>query len=96
MEKQCYEIGYRLNNSQRERIEAKGFYVYATRSWDMGCGCTLEKRVIVNHETDVLLNFKPEEIEEGIVSYDYFKWLEDNNVELDSKAFESVREIINE
>ena len=96
MEKCCYEIGWRLNSSQRQRIEEKGFYVYATRSWDEGRGCTLEKRVIVNHETDVLLNFKPEEIEPNIVTYDYYEWLEQNNVELDSKPFKSVEDIINE
>ena len=94
--KNYYLTGCRLNKSQRERIESKGFYVYATRSWDEGCGCSLEKRVIVNHEDDVILNFKPEEIEPNIVCYDFYKWCDENEVYDDDKTFESVLPIVNE
>lgn len=52
-----YEVGYRLKSNQREELKKRGYHVYATRSWDNGCGCTLEHRVLVNHETDVITNF---------------------------------------
>lgn len=52
-----YEVGYRLNSAQRKALKEKGLHIYATRSWDEGTGCTLEHRVIVNHESDVVCNF---------------------------------------
>ena len=57
MDKKYCQIGWRLNSEQRAAIKVKGFYVYANRSWDEGCGCTLEHRVIVNHENDVITNW---------------------------------------
>lgn len=57
MIKHYYEVGYRLNNAERKAIKDQGFHIYATRSWDSGTGCTLEHRVIVNHETDVVTDF---------------------------------------
>lgn len=94
--KHYYLTGYRLNNSQRQRIEEKGFYVYATRSWDSGCGCSLEKRVIVNHEDDVILDFKPEEIEPNIVSYDFYEYCDKNEVYDDDEVFKEVMPIVEE
>ena len=96
MNKHYYLTGYRLSKEQRDKIEAQGFYVYATRSWDSGNGCSLEKRVIVNHEDDVILNFKPDEIEPNIVCYDFYEWCDKNEVYDDDETFESVLLIVNE
>ena len=57
MDKKYCQIGWRLTREQREAIKEKGFYTYANRSWDEGNGCTLEHRVIVNHENDVITNW---------------------------------------
>lgn len=57
MSNKYYEVGYRLNSAQRQELKRRGYHVYSTRSWDEGRGCTLEHRVIVNHETDVITNF---------------------------------------
>ena len=57
MSNKYYEVGWRLTSAQREAIKKLGYHVYATRSWDTGRGCTLEHRVLVNHETDVITNF---------------------------------------
>lgn len=57
MEKNYCVIGWRLNSRQKEELHKRGLYTYANRSWDEGCGCTLEHRVIVNHEADVITNW---------------------------------------
>ena len=56
MEKNYCIIGWRLNDAQKEELHKRGLYTYANRSWDFGNGCTLEHRVIVNHESDVITN----------------------------------------
>ena len=57
MENKYYEVGWRLTSAQRKALKDRGYHVYATRSWDEGTGSTLEHRVLVNHETDVITNF---------------------------------------
>lgn len=57
MANKYYLVGWRLNSEQRKALREKGLHIYATRSWDEGTGCTLEHRVFVNHEDDVITNF---------------------------------------
>lgn len=57
MSNKYYEVGYRLTSAQRQELKNRGYHVYSTRSWDEGYGCTLEHRVLVNHESDVITNF---------------------------------------
>lgn len=58
MKKHYLLIGWRLTKEQREEIKNMGLYVYQARSWDEGTGCTLEHRVWVNHEADVITDFE--------------------------------------
>lgn len=89
MDKKYCQVGWRLNSMIRILIKQKGFYVYSNRSWDEGNGCTLEHRVIVNHENDVITNWpaldenNPEDMQNDFYEYmdkcdaeedyDYFK-----------------------
>ena len=95
MANKYYEVGYRLTYAQREAIKALGYHVYATRSWDSGCGCTLEHRVIVNHETDVITNFpalddnNPEDF-----ANDFFEHMEKCDADNEWKLGKELEEIL--
>ena len=90
--KHYYEIGWRLNKAQREAIKAKGYFVYSTRSWDEGTGSTLEHFVMVNHESDVIMDF--EALQPNQREDNFYKFLEDNNVEYDSTIGDKLKDIL--
>ena len=95
MENKYYEIGWRLNSAQRKAIKDLGYHVYATRSWDEGCGSTLEHRVIVNHETDIITNFpalddnNPEDM-----ANDFYEHMEKFKAENDLEITPELRAIL--
>lgn len=93
--KKYYQIGWRLNGQQRQALKERGLYVYANRSWDEGCGCTLEHRVIVNHENDVIMNFAAlnENDREDRID-DFYAYVNDNDIEDDYKLYEDNKDIL--
>ena len=93
--KHYYEVGWRLSKAQREAIKAMGYYVYSTRSWDEGCGSTLEHFVLVNHESDVIMDFEAlDSNDKNAYINDFYKFLDKNNVEYDSTIGESLKTIL--
>jgi len=95
MENKYYELGWRLNSTQRKALKDLGYHVYATRSWDEGCGSTLEHRVLVNHETDVITNFpalddnNPEDM-----ANDFYERMEEFNATSDLEITPEMRTIL--
>lgn len=81
MQKYYCEVGYRLNKEQRKQYEDKGLFVYSTRSWDSGCGCSLEKFVLVNHESDVIMNFEALNESNDFYENDFFDFIEREDIE---------------
>lgn len=71
-----YYLTERLTKQTRELLKSKGYFTYATRSWDSGNGCTLEHRVLVNHENDVVTNFKALDDDFRDSKDDFFKCME--------------------
>ena len=88
-------VGWRLNRAQREECSKRGLHVYSTRSWDEGCGCTLEHRVIVNHEDDVITDFEaldPNNRED--FRNDFYEYMEEVDAIDDEEFYESVKDIL--
>lgn len=86
--KRYCQIGWRLKSNQRELIRNKGFYIYSTRSWDEGCGCTLEHKVIVNHESDVITNWPAlDENNREDMKNDFYEYMDECNAEDDYDYF---------
>ena len=88
-------VGWRLNRAQREECSKRGLHVYSTRSWDEGCGCTLEHRVIVNHEDDVITDFQaldPNNRED--FRNDFYEYMEEVDAIDDEEFYESVKDIL--
>ena len=89
-----YEIGWRLNREQRQALKEKGLHIYATRSWDEGNGSTLEHRVIVNHETDVVCDFEAlDESNPEAYANNYYEHMEQCNA-IDTSEFGKMIEDI--
>ena len=69
----------------RDALKEKGLYVYDMRSWDEGCGNTLEPFVMVNYEGSVVTNFEITnwdiDDEHGKVINDMYDWVEKNDIE---------------
>lgn len=100
-----YEVGWRLNREQREKLKEAGFHIYATRSWDEGTGCTLEHRVIVNHESDIVTNWEAlDESNPDAIANNFYKFMDEcdaiNSYDGDDsdceKFHEQVSSIINQ
>lgn len=92
-----YEVGWRLNRSQRQRIEDLGYHIYSTRSWDNGCGSTLERFVLVNHETDVITNFEAlDPNDKDAIAQDYYEHMEKCDAEENYDFFKELIPIIME
>jgi len=88
-------IGWRLNSRQKEELHKRGLYTYANRSWDMGNGCSLEHRVIVNHESDVITNFKilDENKPDDFIN-DFWKYLSEVGAEETSEFYNSIEDVL--
>lgn len=84
------------NRAIREALKEKGLYVYDMRSWDEGCGNTIEPRVVVNYEGSVVTNFEITnwdiDDEHGKVINDMYNWVEKNDIE--QKDFDAELEKI--
>ena len=97
MTRYYFLTGWRLNKEQREAIKDKGFHIYANRSWDEGDGCTLEHRVIVNHESDVITNWEalddtnPEDYQDDFYEYMDLCEAEDDN----GTIYDQIKDILN-
>ena len=95
MQKSYCVIGWRLNSAQKEELHKRGLYTYANRSWDMGCGCTLEHRVIVNHESDVITNFPAldENNKDDFVN-DFYEYMGLCEAEDSVEFYDSIRDVL--
>ena len=90
-------IGWRLNSAQREELHKRGLHTYANRSWDEGCGCTLEHRVIVNHESDVITNFEAlDENDQEDRREDFYEYMEEVEAEESSEFYNSIKDVLEE
>ena len=88
-------VGYRLSREQREECAKRGLHVYATRSWDDGNGCTLEHRVIVNHESDVITDFEAlDENNREDMRNDFYEYMEEMDAIDDTDFYESIKDIL--
>lgn len=97
MKKSYFLIGFRLTNAQRNALKQRGLHVYSTRSWDEGCGCTLEHKVFVNHEDDVITNWPAlddNNMEDRV--NDFFKYIAMVGAESDYELYKANADIINE
>ena len=89
--------------AERDALREKGFYVYDMRTWDEGCGNSLETVVIVNYEGSVVTNFEITDwdLDEGNrkTIFDMYAWLDDHP-EIEQRNFDTdlekqVQEILN-
>lgn len=56
-DKKWYLIdGDRYTSEEKQNLRNHGLFVYEMRSWDDGNGCTIEPRVLVNHEATFITN----------------------------------------
>lgn len=95
MKKAYYQIGWRLTSEQRKKLRERGLYVYANRSWDEGNGCTLEHRVIVNHENDVITNFPAlDENNREDMQNDFYEYMALLGAEDDFSLYENNKDIL--
>lgn len=93
-DKHYYVTGDRFTSEQRKAIEKAGFFVYSLRSWDTGNGSQLEHRVIVNHEGDVITNFKALPDEPDAFEPDFYQYMENQGAIHNYKTFEPVLKTI--
>ena len=87
-------IGWRLTKEQKEELKKNGYHTYACRSWDEGNGCTLEHRVIVNHEADVITNFEAlndNDLED--IRNDFYEYMDECDAE--DSLYEEIEKFIN-
>ena len=95
--KAYYLVGFRLTNAQRRALKDRGLYVYSTRSWDEGCGCTLEHRVFVNHEDDVITNWPAlDENDMKDMKNDFYEYMDSVDAESDYEIYKANADIIEE
>lgn len=95
MEKNYCIIGWRLNDAQKEELHRRGLYTYANRSWDFGNGCTLEHRVIVNHESDVITNWPAlDENNKDDFINDFWKYLDEVGAEETTEFYNSIEDVL--
>ena len=92
--KHYYVTAGRFTNEQRKAINKAGFFVYSLRSWDTGNGSQLEHIVIVNHEGDVITNFKALPDEPGAFEPDFYQYMENQGATENYKTFERVLKTI--
>ena len=90
------------NKTIRDALKEKGLYVYDMRTWDEGCGNTIEPRVVVNYEGSVVTNFEITswdcDDEYGKAIDDMYDWVEKNNVvqrDFDEELEKLIQDIIN-
>lgn len=97
MKKSYFLIGFRLTNAQRNALKQRGLHVYSTRSWDEGCGCTLEHKVYVNHEDDVITNWPAlDDNNMKDMKDDFYKYMNKVGAESDYELYKANADIINE
>lgn len=95
MEKNYCVIGWRLNSQQKEELRKRGLFTYANRSWDEGNGCTLEHRVIVNHESDVITNFEAlDSNNREDRRNDFYKYMDEVGAEDSVEFYDSIKDIL--
>lgn len=75
----------------RDELRKHGLYVYDMRSWDEGCGNTLEKFVVVNYEGSVVTNFEITDWDYDNVINDEELWRK-NHPEVESRDFDTELE----
>lgn len=88
-------IGWRLTQEEREKVKNMGLHIYAARSWDEGNGCTLEHRVIVNHEADVITDFEAlDESNREDRKDNLFKYMNEVGAVDDGGLYEMLEDVI--
>ena len=93
-EKFYYVTGERFTNKERGEFENAGFYVYSLRSWDHGTGSQLEHKVLVNHEGDVITNFKALTDDPDAFEPDFYEFMEIEGAEHSFEPFKKIYEKI--
>lgn len=96
-EKNYCVIGWRLSKRQKEELHKRGLFTYANRSWDTGYGCTLEHRVIVNHEGDVVTNFPAlDEDDREDYKNDFYQFMDEVGAESSEEFYNSIKDVLND